>query len=195
VKELARIVSQLLQLNEIDALPDDRDQCGDLCAVAEAVRCAYARQAERQETPIVLTVPAEPVLARGDPDVIEIAVRNLIENALQHAPPGSEVELRVAPEASIAVADKGAGVPAALSDKIFEPFWSDGPRAGLGLTIVRRVAERYGASVSVVAGPNGGAVFTLHFRAVGGDDRAAERRTLPAAIARRRHASLDGVAD
>jgi signal transduction histidine kinase len=199
IKELSRIVSQLLQLNELDALPDTGDALADLGAVAEAVRDEFAPRAERNETPIVLTTPPEPVLVRGDPNVIEIAVRNLVENALAHSPAGSTIELRVTADGCLAVADAGPGVPDALHDRIFEPFWSDGQSAGLGLTIVGRIAERYGAGVSLELAPGGGAIFILRFRpATTGTralDPAALRATLPVGLARRRRVPLQSVSD
>jgi signal transduction histidine kinase len=54
-----------------------------------------AAHSAQQDKPIALTRPPEPVLVRGDPNVIEVAVRNLVENALRHAPTGSPIELRV----------------------------------------------------------------------------------------------------
>ncbi len=166
VKELSRIVSQLLLLNEIDALPDRRDAMADLTAVGEAVRDEMAPRAAAQDKRIELVQPDAPMLVRGDPNVIEIAVRNLVENAIEHSPPGSTIGLRIGADACLEVVDAGQGFADELRDRIFEPFWSGDPHgghAGLGLTIVSRVAERYGASLTVTAVP-GGACFAMHFQ-------------------------------
>ena len=200
VKEMARIVSQLVQLNELDQLPDCDAKVADLGAVAEAVRDELAARAARRGITIALAGPTPPVLVAGDPNIIEVAVRNLAENALQHSPAGSRIDLLVVADASLAVVDAGPGVPNALHTRIFEPFWSGDPRggsAGLGLTIVRRVAERCGASVTVAAAPGGGALFKLHFQAApsgdGGLAPAAMRASLPASLVhRRRRATVDG---
>ena len=152
---------------------------------------------------IALTPPDTPVLVRGDPNVIEIAVRNLVENAIQHAPPGSTIGLRVGPDAHLEVVDAGPGVAAGLRDRIFEPFWSGDPHgvsAGLGLTIVSHVAERYGASIGVTAAPGGGARFTICFEPAAmrhSDlDAATARASVPAGLAhRRRREALDRAAD
>jgi signal transduction histidine kinase len=95
VRELTRMVMQLLQLNEIEALDGDANRITDLGAVGEAVREEMAAHSAQRDKPIALTRPPEPVLVRGDPNVIEVAVRNLVENALRHAPTGSPIELRV----------------------------------------------------------------------------------------------------
>jgi signal transduction histidine kinase len=196
VREMARTISQLLQLNDIEGLPEQPDAVADLGAVAESVRHQLAKTAARRNTPIELTAPDVPVLVRGDPNVIEVAVRNLVENALQHSPPGAVVGIAVAPNGRIAVADAGPGIADALRDKIFEPFWSgdpEGARAGLGLTVVRRVAERYGAAVTVRAAPGSGTVVAVDFvPAPAALGASAAERTIPASLAyRRRHAALD----
>lgn len=193
VGEIARIVTQLLQLNEIDALPDSDTALADLSAVAEAVRDGLSERAAGCGVRLEVTDPNAPVLVRGDPNVIETAVHNLVENALQHAPPGTEVTLVVAADGRITIGDAGSGVPEALRSKIFEPFWSGDPsgvRPGIGLTIVSRVAERYRGDVAVAERPGGGALFTLRFPpariALHDLDEATLAASLPAALAHRR---------
>jgi signal transduction histidine kinase len=201
VKELSRIISQLLQLNEIDTLPDG-EAVADLGAVGEAVRDELAPRAAMQDKNIELTPPGTAVLVRGDPNVIEIAVRNLVENAIEHAPPGSTIGLLIGADAHLEVVDAGPGVADELRDQIFEPFWSGDPHgvsAGLGLTIVSHVAERYGASIRVTAPPCGGARFSIGFQPAGvrpSDlDAATARASIPAGLAqRRRREALDRTA-
>ena len=152
IGEISRIVSQLLQLNEIDALPDSGNLLADLGAVAEAVCDELTARAARLGVRLDLVQPDEPVLVRGDPNVIQVAVQNLVENALQHAPIGTVVTIRVATDGRVEVGDAGPGVPEELRSKIFEPFWSSDPsgsRPGIGLTIVsshrRAVSRRSGS--------------------------------------------------
>jgi signal transduction histidine kinase len=201
IRELSRIISQLLQLNEIDALPDS-EAVADLGAVGEAVRDELALQAAKRDKCIELAQPGAPVLVRGDPNVIEIAVRNLVENAIQNAPPGSTIGLRIGADGQLEVVDAGPGIADELRDRIFEPFWSGNPQgvsAGLGLTIVRHVAERYGASISVTAASGGGARFTIFFQPsavrLSDLDAATARASVPAGLAhRRRREVLDRAA-
>ena len=204
VGELSRIISQLLQLNEIDALPDTGEVVTDLGAVGEAVRNELATRAAAQDKCIELEQPKAPALVRGDPNVIEIAVRNLAENAIRHSPPGSTIGLRIGADAHLEVVDAGPGIADELRDTIFEPFWSGDPHgvgagAGLGLTIVSRVAERYGARVTVTAAPGGGARFALHFQPalvrLSDVDPATARASIPASLAHwRRRKTLDRAA-
>jgi signal transduction histidine kinase len=136
------------------------------------------------------------MLVRGDPNVIEVAVQNLVENALQHAPLGTAVTIRVATDGRIEIADVGPGVPEELRGRIFEPFWSSDPsgsRPGIGLTIVSRIAERYRGEVAVSDNPAGGALFTLRFPPVAVPPHERERAaaaSLPAGLARRRRRAV-----
>jgi two-component system OmpR family sensor kinase len=102
-----------------------------------------------------VTVTTEPTIVRADPELVGQAVRNLVENALQHGrgPDGTaRVEVRVA-DGALSIRDHGAG-PAVPS-----------PAAGtgIGLAIVRWVATLHSGSFSLEAAPGGGTVATLRF--------------------------------
>ena len=196
IGEISRIVSQLLQLNEIDALPDSGNSLADLGAVAEAVRDELTARAARLGVRLDLVQPDEPMLVRGDPNVIEVAVQNLVENALQHAPIGTVVTIRVATDGRLEIGDAGPGVPKELRGRIFEPFWSSDPsgsRPGIGLTIVSCIAERYRGEVAIGDNPDGGALFTLRFPPVVVPPHEREKAaaaSLPAGLARRRRRAV-----
>ena len=95
---------------------------------------------------------------------------NLVENAHKYSPAGTPVEIAVGRAGaflSIAVADRGPGVPATEAGSIFEPFYRspgalpDVGGAGLGLAIARQLARAQEGDVSYAARPGGGAIFTL----------------------------------
>jgi signal transduction histidine kinase len=108
---------------------------------------------------------------RFDQDLIEQAVINLVDNAVQHSPDGGVVDVITdcrAEETTIIVRDRGDGISVDDRDRIFEPFirlTRHRHGSGLGLSIVRRVAELHGGSV-VVRDPNDGpgASFVLTIR-------------------------------
>ncbi len=118
---------------------------------------------------ISLTGSMEPVWVHGQAEALFRAVRNLIENAIRHTPPGVSIEVEVAADGAVRVLDDGAGAfPPADRDSIFRRFWrrdrARGDSRGLGLAIVSRVAEAHEGSVSVSNRPEGGAMFTLRLR-------------------------------
>ena len=119
----------------------------------------------------------------GQPVLLRELVRNLVDNALQYTPAGGTVTARVTPDPFgqvlvLQVEDDGPGVPAAERESVFRPFYRalgtpvDG--SGLGLSIVREIAQQHGAEVTIDdahpsrgatgAGARGpGALFTVRF--------------------------------
>jgi two-component system, OmpR family, sensor histidine kinase KdpD len=119
--------------------------------------------------------PAEPVLV-GRFDFVHAlrALVNLIENALKYSSASSPVDLsvrRAGNSLEFVVADRGPGVPVAERARIFEPFYRppgsppDAGSAGLGLSIVRRIAEAQGGSVAFEPRDGGGSRFILRLPA------------------------------
>lgn len=100
---------------------------------------------------------------------------NLIENALRYAPAGSTVDLIVHRDGdalAFAVADRGPGIATENHERIFEPFYRDAAsspdtgRAGLGLSIARRLAELQGGTLAYEPRAGGGSVFVLRLPAI-----------------------------
>jgi len=108
-------------------------------------------------------VPPVPVDARQ----VRQAILNLVMNAVQAMPRGGRLSVRSRIDgafARIEVADTGPGVPAEIRQKIFEPFFTTkATGTGLGLAVVRRIAEGHGGTVEVGDAPAGGAAFVLRF--------------------------------
>ena len=103
----------------------------------------------------------------GDERLLRHALRNLLDNARKHAPgqPPTVHVQRNARGASLRVCDRGPGVPAADLERIFEPFvrlrGRSGDGSGLGLALVRRIAQLHGGDARCEANPGGGACFVL----------------------------------
>lgn len=168
VQLMSRIVHQLLLVARLETLNIQLDEPVDLCLAA--------RQAAENLGPIAISMgktlevdePNAPVLIRGNAMVVNIAISNLIENAINHSPSGGGVRIRVTSDSSVEVCDSGPGIPPELREKVFQRFWrrdSTGEGAGLGLSIVRRIMQALRGSVSVADAPEGGAQFTLRFPA------------------------------
>jgi signal transduction histidine kinase len=110
-----------------------------------------------------------PVLA--DADLLSRAIANLVSNAVKYSPPKTEVVISASKAAngvSVEVADQGYGIPESSVNRVFEKFYRvprvqdvDVPGTGLGLALVREIAELHGGSVAVRSAVGAGSVFTL----------------------------------
>lgn len=125
---------------------------------------------------IALVVDVEgPIHATIDAVRIRQAVSNLVDNALQHTPPGGRVTVSDSLRDGmlrISVTDSGSGFDADFMDRAFEPFTrADAARgraaggAGLGLSIVRVIVQAHGGSVEARNGPGGGAIVEMRLPA------------------------------
>ncbi|MBP8805671.1 MAG: DUF4118 domain-containing protein [Kofleriaceae bacterium] len=157
---LERMLANLLQLTRVatgivpvrEWVPLD-ELCGAALARVEA-------QLGAREVVIDVGDLAVPV----DPVVFELALVNLLDNAIKHgAPPIVITAARRGDRIELAVTDHGRGVAAADAERVFEKFFraSSAPGAGLGLAVVRAVVIAHGGAVRVETGPTGGARFVL----------------------------------
>ena len=165
VARLGDLSSSLLDLAALRASPVQR-QRGDLVTVlVEAVDAARALAEERGC--VVRMQAPDRAEAEFSAPAIRQALDNLLSNAIKFSPWAStiEVELRAAAAGwAFAVVDAGPGVPSEAREAVFEPFHRlgrAGPGGGLGLAIVRDVAERHHGRAWVEDAPGGGARFVL----------------------------------
>src|SRR6478735_2211359 len=168
---LDRLVSRLLELSRIDA-SEEPPMLVDLEALVR-------RAVERSQGPdgsVLLDYPSSIPVILARPADLETALYNLLDNALKFSPPGVPVVVRVSGRAgerfvSIAVEDRGSGIPEPHLSHIFERFFTtdaDRSGTGLGLSIVKSVVEALGGSVSVQSRSGQGAQFTLRLPARAG---------------------------
>jgi signal transduction histidine kinase len=151
-QRMRRLVGDLLLLARADSnrmLPREPTDVGQVLIDATAELGPLAEGHD-------FSVDARPAVVDGSPDELHRMVLNLIENAVRHTPEGSRVRAAAGPRDGavvITVEDDGPGVPADLHDQIFERFvrgaGDRGSSSGLGLSIVRAVAESHGGTVTV----------------------------------------------
>lgn len=163
--KVARLLAQLLALAEADSRPIDAAARFDPMALARAVVTDMAPAVFASGREIAIEYDSEkPVTVRGDLGLAEIALRNLIDNAVRHSCPGSAIRV-VVDKARISVSNTGSDIPAEIGKAMFERFWKQDRRtsgSGLGLSIVDTIMTRIGGSVDV-SSSNGTATFALGF--------------------------------
>lgn len=175
VRRLARLISRLSEATRLERLLESAErERFDLAAVVrgcvEGYRAAYPARA------FELVLPAAPVPVYGAPDAFAQLLDKLVENADDFAPPGSGVRIALAAEgerATLAVENDGPALPDAMVQRLFDSMVSvraagegsranaEGAHLGLGLYIVRLVAEHHGGSVRAENRPQGGVRFEV----------------------------------
>jgi two-component system, OmpR family, sensor histidine kinase MprB len=139
-----------------DVVDEPREEF-DLAALATEVAARYERRSGRD-----IVVVAEPSCVVAQRGAVQRALSCLLDNATKFDPSGAAIDVTVR-EGGIAVADRGMGIPERELGLVFERFHRSDeartmPGSGLGLSIVRDVAERHGGSVFARNRDGGGAV-------------------------------------
>jgi signal transduction histidine kinase len=168
-KHLDRIAEQLSIANGIvtNLLDMIRERPLRREPVALAAVLAGAAAAVRRPAEVTIALDGLDALppVDGDPVQLRQVFVNLLENAVHAASPAGEVRVRgAAPEGAVEVAveDSGPGVDPATRRRLFEPLVTTKEKGiGLGLALVKRIAERHGGSVEYSDRPGGGARFTV----------------------------------
>ena len=169
-ERLHRIVDRLLELAALEARRSDGGGADvDLGAVLHERHAAWRSATEARGITVSLAADAIPRV-RGDRFLLEQAIENLVQNALDFTPHGGAVTVtlrREAARAIVSVEDSGPGVPDYALEKIFDRFYSlprpDTGRksSGLGLSIVREIARLHGGDIALANRPEGGARAVL----------------------------------
>jgi CheY-like chemotaxis protein len=169
VAHLVRLVDDLLEMSRISRgmleLRRERVHLGDVLRGAVEAAEALVREAEHK---LELDLPQEPLWVEGDPVRLAQCFTNILNNAARYTAPGGRIWVRAVPcddgSVRVSVRDTGAGFSAETKATLFEMF-SRGERStglGIGLALVRKLAEMHGGSVEAhSAGEGLGSEFTV----------------------------------
>jgi len=164
---LGAFVNQLLRLAQAEDAMLAARQPVDLSAVSRKVCEDLAPRALPRGQTIEFDAPQRPVLLSGQAELLDIAVRNVVDNALKASPRAATVSVTLSKEGTVVVEDQGPGIPDKHKEAIFTRFWRADPArgggAGIGLALVKRIVELHGGRVRVEDRACGGSRFVLTF--------------------------------
>lgn len=165
ISRLGTLVNTLLELLSMHSVPLDSDV--ELTSLVEEILCDLDSPAEQKS--ISLSCSGTPTSVRGNDTLLYRAIYNLTENAIKYSPDGSAVQIEIK-DLHVDVIDNGPGIPKEYWNQIFEPFFRiDKARsrilggAGLGLALVKTIAEVHGGSVGILKSDSNGTVVRLSF--------------------------------
>lgn len=168
---LSRLSADLRKLAELETRPLEFSRVDVAALLKELVALAHDNP-EISQRRLTLTLPQAPwplPEVMGDPDLLFLAVHNLLDNAIKFTRPGNTVEVRAAEDGAsvvIEVADTGPGIPESELPLVWEELYrGQGARgisgSGLGLALVKAIAERHKGQVSIRSRSGQGTVITL----------------------------------
>lgn len=163
----AHLIEQLLTLARVDALDAGAKEPCELRELASGVIAALAPSALARDVRLELAEGQEQTVA-GSPDLLRALLRNLIDNAVRHTPAGTTVRVSITPEhraVRLSVCDDGPGLPpqelSRLTERFYRPADAASEGSGLGLSIVKRIAELHDASLGLAAAEGGSGLCAM----------------------------------
>jgi signal transduction histidine kinase len=155
----ARLAESVLTLARLDAASFDAAAAPAVAlrGIVEIVRRDCGPAAAARGVTLEIAVPA--LTLRADPDALAVLLRNLVDNGVRHARSRVRVEASCNGEFVLAVRDDGEGAPVELRERVFDRFYrapgGESKGSGLGLALVRRLAELHGGSAAAGEGVDG----------------------------------------
>jgi len=170
VDRASRLVDQLLTLARVD--PEAGTLGGtavDLDNLAEEILAGFAGEAAVKQIELSLTAGADCVVT-GEKESLTILLRNLIDNAIRYTPQEGKVEMTLEQQEGgvlLRIGDSGPGIPEEQRERIFDRFYrlagQDTEGSGLGLSIVKRIAELHQGSIQLGRSSLGGLSVEVRF--------------------------------
>ncbi|MBT1545748.1 sensor histidine kinase [Curtobacterium aurantiacum] len=165
---LTKDIIELSRLQSVDALENSEETGIDKIVQAAIDANEVVARARSIE---IIRAKKSKLRVMGDPGLLQVAVSNLIANAVKYSPDNTRVGVGVRSAkgfVEIAITDQGVGIPEADLDRVFERFYRVDPArsratggTGLGLAIVKHVVGNHGGDVRVWSQPGKGSTFTI----------------------------------
>lgn len=175
VLRISRLVADLRKLAALEITPLETTTV-NMAELLTDVVSVLGDQAETEARRISLNVPNAPWPLpdiEGDPDLLLLAVHNLLDNAIKFTSPGDTIEVRAFDDGDdivIEVADTGPGIPADEIEQVWEELYRGQqargvPGSGLGLPLVRAIIEKHGGNIDLRSKPDQGTIFSVRLPA------------------------------
>jgi two-component system, OmpR family, sensor histidine kinase QseC len=167
VQGMSDMVDRLLTLARLESIEQPEISDIDLGRIAMDLAGRLKDWASQSQHQIAVCVH-EPARVIGDSNAIREALRNLLENAVRHTPPGTLINVTAGPGGSIVVEDDGPGLTDDIVPDLLQAFkkgQASTEGAGLGLAIVKQAVDLHGGGLQIGRSASGGARFSLTFPA------------------------------
>ncbi|CAN5292613.1 two-component system sensor histidine kinase CreC [soil metagenome] len=169
-QRIQEIVDRMMELTALETRRVlDRSEPVKLAVLLDDVVASAQAAAAARDVRLVLALGSRPA-TDGDPFLLRRAISNLLDNAIDFAPSGSQIEIALqatSRQARITVRDHGRGIPAYARDKVFQKFYSlarphsQKKSTGLGLAFVKEIAALHRGRIELGNATGGGAIATL----------------------------------
>ncbi len=168
---ISRLVADLRKLSSLEIAPLETTKV-NIAELLTDVVSVLGDQANSENRHLSLILPNAPwplPEIQGDPDLLLLAVHNLLDNAIKFTNPEDTIEIRAFDDdrdVVVEVADTGPGIPEIEIDQVWEELYRGEqargiPGSGLGLPLVRAIIEKHGGKVALRSRPNQGTIFSI----------------------------------
>lgn len=170
-EKMTHLIANLLTLSDVEHIPHSRLLPCDLLSIAHICQSTLLHKYPQAKIQVLHDEDAEIPLITGDPHLLELAINNLLENAIKYSPQPAQIEVRILVQEEfieVTVSDRGFGIAPEDFERIFDRFYRiDRARShkivgsGLGLSLVQTIMEKHFGSVSLSSRLGEGSTFTL----------------------------------
>ena len=175
VLRISRLIADLRKLSALESTKLDTSSVnmGELLSDVVNVMQDQAKTEDRRLSLILPNAPWPLPEVKGDPDLLLLAIHNLLDNAIKFTAPGDTIEVRAFDDGSdivIEIADTGPGIPEIEINRVWEELYRGEltrgvPGSGLGLSLVRAIIDKHGGKVGLRSKTDQGTIFSVHLPA------------------------------